>query len=86
MNAIGYSLLEDKSMNWTILKYHVTLLCFFLQAGFTAEGAESGTKFPEINLQEKVSAVETTCPSKFLFVAQMLTFQRISDSKLNFNP
>lgn len=28
---------------------------FPVQAGFAAEGAESATKFPEINLQENVS-------------------------------
>lgn len=27
---------------------------FGLQAGFAAEGAETGTQFPEINLQENV--------------------------------
>lgn len=38
------------------------LLFFWTQAGFAAQGAESGTSFNDINLQEKVNTVGTTCP------------------------
>ena len=47
---------------WLLNFLFFLLLFFWTQAGFAAQGAESGTSFDDINLQEKVNTVGTACP------------------------
>lgn len=63
------------------------LFNFLLQAGFAAEGPESGTKFPEINLEEKVRKWEQPATNRLwiLVFVQILSFQKMFNLKQHFN-